>query len=77
MSRCYKRCDVVADQYFVGSLKEGTRKRCGDDGSTMQFTVDAQFPSKFGDFLSNSVNKNNLSQFQAHKLLILHVPLNL
>ena len=70
MSRSYKRFDVVADQYFLGSLKDGTRKKRGDDGSTMQFTGDTQFPSNFGDLLSNSVNKNNLSQFLAHKLLV-------
>ena len=40
MSRGYKRCDVVADQHFVGRLKEGKRKKRGDDGSTMQFTDD-------------------------------------
>ena len=38
----------------------------------MQFTADNQFPSNFGDFLSNKVNKINLSQFLAHKLLVLH-----
>ena len=38
----------------------------------MQFTGDTQFQSNFGDFSSNNVNENNLSQFLAHKLLIPH-----
>ena len=59
MSRGYERCDIMTDQYFVESLKEGTRKKRGDDGSTIQFTGDTQFPSNFGDFLSNSVDKNS------------------
>ena len=61
MSRGYERCDVVADQYFFGSLKNETKKKSRDDGSTMEFTGDTQIPSNFSDFLSNSVNKNNLS----------------
>ena len=72
MSRGYKRCDVVADQHFVARLKEGKRKKRGDDGSTMQFTDDTQFSSNFGDFLSNNVNKNSLGQFFIHKLLVIH-----
>ena len=38
----------------------------------MQFTSDNQFSSNFGDFLSNSVNKNNVCQFPSQKLLVLH-----
>ena len=72
MSCGYEQCDVVADRHFAGSLKEGTRKKRGDDGSTMQFTDDTQFPSNFGDILSNSVNENNINQFLPHKLLVLH-----
>ena len=36
----------------------------------MQFTGDTHFLSHFGDFSSNCVNKNNLSQLLAHKLLV-------
>ena len=72
MSRGYERCGFVTDQYFIGSLKEGTRKKREDHGSTMHFTGDTQFPSNFGDFLSNSVNKYNLNQFLAHKFLVFH-----
>ena len=72
MSCGYERCDVVAERYFTGSLKEGTRKKREDDGSTMQFTDDTQFPSNFSDFLSNRVDENNISQFLSHKLLVLH-----
>ena len=42
MSCGYKLCDVVADQYVFGSLKEGTRKKRGGDDSTMQFTGNTQ-----------------------------------
>ena len=72
MSRGYNRCGFVTGRYLIGSLKEGTRKKRGDDSSTMQFTGDTQFPSNFGDFLSNSVNKYNLNQFLAHKFLVFH-----
>ena len=72
LSQGYERCDVVADRYFTGSLKEGTRSKRGDTGSTMHFTGETKFPSKFSDFLSNSENKNNLSQFLARKMLDLH-----
>ena len=57
MSRGYEQCDVVTDQFFVGSLKKGTRKAYGYDGSTMQFTGDNQFSFSFDDFLDNSVRK--------------------
>ena len=30
LSRDYQRRDVVADRYFSGSLKEGTRQKRGD-----------------------------------------------
>ena len=71
MSCGYERCHVVGDQFFVGSLTKETRKKRKHDGSAMQFTGGTQFPSNFGDFFSNSLNKNN-SQFVAHKLLLLH-----
>ena len=58
----YERCDFVAEQYFVASFNKGTGKKCGDDGSTMQFTGDNQFPYNFGDFINSSVNKNILSR---------------
>ena len=68
----YEQCDVVADQYFVGCFKEGTRKKQGNDSSTMQFTGDPRFLPSFDDFLSSSANKNNLSQVPPQKLLVLH-----
>ena len=46
------------DLYFEGSLKEDTRDKRGNDGSTPKFTGDTQFPSDFKDFLSNSQNKD-------------------
>ena len=58
----YKLCDFVANQYFIGSFKKGTAKKRADDSPTMQLTGDNQFPTSFGDFFSNSVNKNNLSR---------------
>lgn len=57
MSRGYEQCDVVTDQYFVGSLKKGPRKAYGYYGSTMQFIGDNQFSFSFDDFLDNSVRK--------------------
>ena len=39
----------------------------------MQFIGDSWFLPNFDNFFSNSPNKNNLSQFLAQKLLLLHV----
>ena len=68
----YERCDVIADRYFEGSLKEGTRDKRGNDGSTLKFTGDTQFPSDFKDFLSNSQNKDKLNEFLAQELISIH-----
>ena len=68
----YDRCDVVADRYFKDSLKEGTRDKRGNDGSTLNFTGDSLFPSNFKDFLSNSANKNKLNELLAQILINVH-----
>ena len=68
----YERCDIIADRYFEGSLKEGTRNKRGNDGSTLKFIGDNQFPSDFKDFLSNSQNKDKLSEFLAQELINIH-----
>ena len=72
MSEQYDRCDIVADRYFVGSLKEGTREKRGNDGSTINFTGNSVSPSNFKDFLSNSRIKDALSEFLAEKFLNIH-----
>ena len=72
LSKDYQRCDVVADRYFSGSLKEGTRLKRGDRGSTMNFTGETKFSANFSEFLCNSANKDKLGQFLAQKLIALH-----
>ena len=56
----YKRRDIVVDRYFSGNLKEGTRKKRRDTGSTMNFTGETKFPDNFNNFLCNSSNKEKL-----------------
>ena len=72
LSQDYQRCDVVVDRYFSGSLKEGTRQKRGDTGSTMDFTGQTNFPANFSEFLCNNANKDNLGQFLAQKFIALH-----
>ena len=52
---------------------ENSKNKQGDDCCTMQFIGDSWFLPNFDNFFSNSPNKNNLSQFLAQKLLLLHV----
>ena len=34
MSKNYERCEIVADRYFEGSLKERTRNNRGGEGGS-------------------------------------------
>ena len=61
----YERCDIVADQYFTSSLKEGTRSKRGFSGTKFNFISCTKFPSNFETFLSNSDHKSGSDQFLA------------
>ena len=57
------RCDIVADQYFTSSLKEGTRSKQGSSGTKFNFIGYTKFPSNFEHFLSNYDNKSGHISF--------------
>ena len=68
MSKNYQRCEIVADRYFEGSLKEGTRNNRGARGSKLIFNGESLMPKDFSrNFLANSENKENLNIFLAKK----------
>ena len=44
LSSQYVRIDIVADGYFIGSSKEGTRDKRGSPGSKLSFSGSTKFP---------------------------------
>ena len=72
ISDWYKRCDIVADQYFQESLKNDLRSSRAL-GTIMTFTGETQLPSDFRDFLANSENKSILNEFLAKSVIEEHV----
>ena len=73
MSKNYQRCEIVADRYFEGSLKEGTRNNRGARGSKLIFNGESLMPKDFRrNFLANSENKENLNIFLAKKFVDFH-----
>ena len=74
ISSLFNRCDVITDQYFEGSLKEGTRENCGS-GTGLIVTYDdcSEIPSNFiSKFLNNVTNKMNLNKYLVNKFLNYH-----
>ena len=76
----FNRCDVITEQYFEGSSKEGTREDCGS-GTGLIVTFDdcsESPPNLISKFLSNVTNKANLNKYlannkyQAKKFLAYH-----
>ena len=68
----FERVDIVCDQYFDNSLKEGTRKGRGH-GSRKIFDDDTKFPEKMReDFLKHSENKEQLNRYLAEKFMDFH-----
>ena len=68
----YERIDVVCDQYFADSLKEGTRKERGS-GTQKNFDDSTNFPPKMReDFLKNAENKESLNRYLASKFMTFH-----
>ena len=72
MSKNYERCEIVADGYFEGSLKEGTRNSRGVGGSKLIFNGESLMPKDFSSNLANSENKENLNIFLAKKFVDFH-----
>ena len=73
MSKKYERCEIVADRYFEGSLKEGTRNNRGAGGSKLIFNGESLMLQDFSsNFLVNSENKENLNIFLAKKFVDFH-----
>ena len=67
----YLRCDIVADRYFKGSLKEAIRNKRGD-GSRKIFNDMTEMLKDFNEFLGNSEIKNSLSKYLAEKFIDIH-----
>ena len=65
---------VITDQYFEGSLKEGTKEDRGSGtGLIVTFDDCSKIPPNFiSKFLSNITNKTNLNKYLANKLLAYH-----
>ena len=74
ISSSFKRCDVIADRYFEGSLKERTREDRGSaKGLVITFDDSTNIPSNFvSKFLSNITNKINLNNYLEKKFLDYH-----
>ena len=62
-ARDFKGRDIICDDYFHNSLKEGTCKGCGH-GACKIFDDESKFPEKMReDFLKHSKNKECLSRY--------------
>ena len=76
-SKNYERCEIVADRYFEGSLKERTRNNRGEGGSKLIFNAESLMPKDFSNnFLANSENKENLNISLAKKFVDFHKSLS-
>ena len=72
LSTDFSRIDIVADQYFQDSLKEGTRKGRGS-GTRKSFDDDTKFPMNMReDFLRNCANTEDLNRYLANKIMSLY-----
>ena len=68
----FDRIDIVFDRYFENSLKEDTRKGRGQ-GTRLLFDKNTDIPADMAEnFLKNSENKNNLSEFLSRKMIDMH-----
>ena len=73
MSKNYESCEIVANRYFEGSLKEGTRNYRGAGGSKLIFNGKSLMPKDFSrNLLANSENKETLNIFLAKKFVDFH-----
>ena len=73
MSKNYERCEIVADRYFEGSLKEGTKNKRRAESSKLIFNGESLMPKDFSsNFLASSENKENLNIFLAKKFVDFH-----
>ena len=69
----YSRFDIVTDRYFSESLKEGVQDSRGSAGLIFPFNDSTAFPANFkADFLTNVINKTNLSKYFIQKFIKLH-----
>ena len=73
MSKNCELCEIEADRYFEGSLKEGTRNNRGAGGSKLIFNGESLMSKDFSSkFWANSENKENLNIFLAKKFVDFH-----
>ena len=72
IAKDFERVDIVCDQYFDNSLKEGTRSGRGQ-GSLKLFEDGTKFPEKMRqDFLKHNTNKSQLNKYLAEKFMSFH-----
>ena len=57
------RVDIVWDIYKPDSLKESTREKRGKGVTQKKVSSKAKIPSNFKEFLRDSKNKQELSEF--------------
>ena len=69
----YDRIDLIFDQYFEKSLKEGTRSGRGESSWYLFEGDSTEIPYKMAEsFLKNNQNNNQLNDYLSLKLLELH-----
>ena len=70
----FSRCDVIADRYFKGSLKDGVKAGHNKEtGIVIPYNDETPIPSNFQmKFLSNKVNKRNLNEYLAKLFINCH-----
>ena len=68
-----KNYKTVADRYFEGSLKDGTRNNRGAGGLKLIFNGESLMPKDFSsNFLANSENRGNFNIFLAKTFVDFH-----
>ena len=67
----YDRIDAVFDRYFNRSLKEATQIS-RETGTRFIITKHSEIPKNFEIFLHISQNKNDLNEYLAEKVIMMH-----
>ena len=74
ISSLFSKCDIITDQSFERTLKEGTREDRGSEtGLIITFDGCFEIPPKFiRKFLTNVTNQTNSNKYLANKFLAYH-----
>ena len=70
----FRKCDIITNQYFERTLKEGTREDHGfETGLIITFDGCFEIPPKFiRKFLTNVTNQSNSNKYLGNKFLAYH-----